>query len=184
MDSGTGLMAPPPAAFAGPSGRVPVVSSATPYACGLACLESLARERGVAFDHTAFIAREGKRFRGWDRMPGLTRLDIAKVGTVWTLRWDLYDLARELGLASKLTEFTTRRPLEAFLLRPGTAAFALLQRYPEQGDPCTHAHAVRILGSQDGALLIMDPGRKLPAQMRVLDWEQFRAWEPRVFGMD
>jgi hypothetical protein len=169
--------------LAGHGGEVPVVSSATPYACGLACLESLARERGAAFDHAAFIMEQGSRFPGWDRMPGVTRLDISQVGGIWTLRWDLYDLARELGLARSLSEFRTRPPLEAFLGRVGSSAFAVLKRYPEADDGFTHAHAVRIVRSEGPDLAVMDPGRRLPGRIRELCWEEFRGWEPRVFGM-
>jgi hypothetical protein len=162
---------------------VAVVSSVTPWSCGLACLESLASERGVGFAQASFIGQQRARFPDWQTMPGITKLDLSKLGGAWVLRWDVYDIAREFGLAGSLTEFKTRPPMEAFLQRPGNAVFALLKRYQEEGDSRTHAHAVRIAASQGQQLQIMDPGRQRPGRLVSLDWDVFRAWEPLVFGI-
>ena len=160
-----------------------VVSSATPWSCGLACLESLAREQGATFDQASFIEQHRGRFPAWQAMPGVTKLDLSKLGKSWILRWDVYDLARELGLAGGLTEFKLRGPLGNFLAQPGRSAFAVLRRYQEEGDSRTHAHAVRILACTAESLEIMDPGRQRPGRRLSLSWDDFRLWEPFVFGM-
>lgn len=165
--------------------KMPPVPSVTEWSCGLACLESLARERGLAFSQSDVIARHRERYPLWREKPGACALTLKLLSKGhWLIEWELMDLARHLGLAHGVRLLRDRDALRRSLADPSQAAIALTRRSWE-GGRCTELnHALRVLDADGTGPTVMDPGRRLGGRVERLEWGAFLRMEPLVFGLE
>lgn len=162
----------------------PVVSSATEWSCGLACLESLARERGLPFSQADLIARFRERYPLWKEKPGACGLHIRVLGREqWLIEWELLDLARHLGLASGARLLPDAGSLRRRLAGVDAAVLALTRRSRQEGSLTELNHAFRVLEADAAGLEVMDPGRRGGGRRERLAWADFLALEPLVFDL-
>lgn len=160
-----------------------LVASATEWSCGLACLESIARERGAAFDQAAVIERFRDRYPLWKDKPGACGLHIRVLGRDhWLIEWELLDLARELGLAAGTVLLRDPSAIAAHRAA-GLPVLALTRRSVEGGAVIELNHAVRVVGCGDDGPGLMDPGRRLGPRIIRVPWKGFLDLEPLVFGL-
>lgn len=158
------------------------VASATEWSCGLACLESIARERGLVLDQLELIQRFGERYPLWKEKPGACAFHIRVLSREhWLVEWELLDLARHLGLASG-TLLLKDPAAVATHLASGQAVLALTRRSMEAGIVTELNHALRVLAVTEDGLRVMDPGRRGPGRMEALNWAAFQALEPLLLG--
>lgn len=158
------------------------VASATEWSCGLACLESIAQERGQVLDQRELIQDFGDRYPLWKEKPGACGFHIRVLSREhWLIEWELLDLARHLGLASGTVLLKDPAAVAAHLAS-GQPVLALTRRSVEAGQVTELNHALRVLGLTEQGLWVMDPGRQGTGRVEVLDGAAFQALEPLLLG--
>jgi stage V sporulation protein K len=146
------------------------VSAETQHSCFLACVESLARERGFPITQGEMLGRFAARFSRWQTQPGYIH-DVAEAVELLTLAGFTGDVVA-VNAASEI--------ISGFKADKGGFVFTD-DFYDSNGQLTDFNHSLRLLDATPEKIVLMNPLRKPSAGIvSEYAWSEFPKWKPLV----
>lgn len=145
----------------------PEESAINQHSCALACIVSLARDRGVAATQNDLIAQYSPQIPKWQASPGLLNLT------------EMIGFLRVL-MNAKACVVTDDKTECLRLLQEADAigGFVITKKYwEENGNLADYNHCKRIIGFSGDGLLLMNPKQHGLADTVGWKWDAFGHWQ-------
>lgn len=151
-----------------------LVSAQTLWSCGLACIESILADNGVAKTQSQMLAELAQKFPRWETQPGI--LNGGEFGKVFEgLGFDVYVIMPST-FAESIKLMNDADVVGAIMATSKFWETPARQRLIELN------HALRIVSANGSGVTLMNPYRA-PAQGRIesFSWQDIEAFKTQPF---
>jgi hypothetical protein len=148
--------------------------ASTLFSCGLACVESILADNGIAKTQPEMIAAYGHLFPQWTTQPGITSPASCEM------------VFREAGFPVSVTWPTTMAEIIARLNEPNAkGAILYVTKFYEDAVTrqklCDLNHILRLLAADQEGVRVMNPYRcPLPAKVENYSWQEVVSFQGGV----